>query len=128
LDKEENKYLKELRKIATIQSIGSSTRIEGSTLTDAEIATLIKNLKVSKLETRDEQEVIGYYDTLETIIDNFGNIDLSLINIHSLHNLLLKYSGKDHRHRGRFKELSNMLWPLTQMERRGLYLVMLLNV
>ena len=45
LDKEENKYLKELRKIATIQSIGSSTRIEGSTLTDAEIATLIKNLK-----------------------------------------------------------------------------------
>jgi Fic family protein len=107
LDKEENKYLKELRKIATIQSIGSSTRIEGSTLTDAEIATLIKNLKVSKLETRDEQEVIGYYDTLEVIIDNFKDIDLSISNIHSLHNLLLKYSGKDHRHRGRFKEIMN---------------------
>jgi Fic family protein len=107
LDKEENKYLKELRKIATIQSIGSSTRIEGSTMTDAEIATLIKNLKISKLQTRDEQEVVGYYDTLETIIDNFGDVDLSLTNIHSLHNLLLKYSSKDHRHQGRFKELTN---------------------
>lgn len=107
LDKDENRYLKELRKIATIQSIGSSTRIEGSTLTDAEIATLIKNLKISKLQTRDEQEVVGYYDTLEMLIDNFKDIDLNISNIHSLHNLLLKYSSKDHRHRGKFKELTN---------------------
>jgi Fic family protein len=107
LDKDENKYLKELRKIATIQSIGSSTRIEGSTLTDAEIATLIKNLKISKLQTRDEQEVVGYYDTLETLIDSFQDIDLTISNLHSLHNLLLKYSSKDTRHRGKFKELTN---------------------
>ncbi len=42
LDKEENRYLKELKKIATIQSIGSSTRIEGSSLTDVEIASFDK--------------------------------------------------------------------------------------
>jgi Fic family protein len=107
LDKEGNRYLKELRKIATIQSIGSSTRIEGSSMTDTEIASLIKNLKISKLQTRDEQEVGGYYDTLETIIENAENLDLTLSNIHSLHNLLLKYSSKDHRHRGKFKELTN---------------------
>lgn len=107
LDKEENRYLKELKKIATIQSIGSSTRIEGSSLTDVEIASLIKNLKISKLQTRDEQEVGGYYDTLETIIDNADSIDLTLSNIHTLHNLLLKYSSKDDRHRGKFKELTN---------------------
>lgn len=107
LDKEENRYLKELRKIATIQSIGSSTRIEGSSLTDAEIASLIKNLKISKLQTRDEQEVGGYYDTLETIIENSKDIDLTISNIHTLHNLLLKYSSKDDRHRGKFKELTN---------------------
>lgn len=107
LDKAENRYLKELRKIATIQSIGSSTRIEGSTLTDVEIASLVKNLKISKLQTRDEQEVGGYYDTLETIIENAGSIDLTLSNIHTLHNLLLKYSSKDDRHRGKFKELTN---------------------
>jgi len=107
LDKEENRYLKELRKIATIQSIGSSTRIEGSSLTDVEIASLIKNIKISKLQTRDEQEVGGYYDTLETIIENAQSIDLTLSNIHTLHNLLLKYSSKDDRHRGKFKELTN---------------------
>jgi Fic family protein len=107
LDKDENKYLKELRKIATLQSIGSSTRIEGSSLTDAEIATLIKNLKISKLQTRDEQEVVGYYDTLEILIEQHKDIDLTLSNIHSLHNFLLKYSSKDQRHRGKFKELTN---------------------
>jgi Fic family protein len=107
LDKEENRYLKELRKIATIQSIGSSTRIEGSSLTDVEIASLIKNLKISKLQTRDEQEVGGYYDALETIIENADRIDLTVSNVHTLHNLLLKYSSKDDRHRGKFKELTN---------------------
>jgi Fic family protein len=107
LDKANNTYLRELRKVATIQNIGSSTRIEGSTLTDAEIATLIKNVKIGKLETRDEQEVIGYYDVLEIIIDNHKNIDISLSAIHSLHNLLLKHSNKDSRHRGKFKELAN---------------------
>jgi Fic family protein len=107
LDKEKNRYLKELRKIATIQSIGSSTRIEGSSLTDVEIASLIKNLKISKLQTRDEQEVGGYYNTLETIIENAESIDLTLSNVHTLHNLLLKYSSKDDRHRGKFKELTN---------------------
>lgn len=109
LDKEDNRYLKELRKIATIQSIGSSTRIEGSTLTDAEIATLIKNLQINKLQTRDEQEVAGYYDTLETIIAHHSDVDLTVSNIHTLHHLLLKYSAKDDRHRGRYKELSNQV-------------------
>ena len=32
MDRAENRYLKELKRIATIQSIGSSTRIEGSTM------------------------------------------------------------------------------------------------
>lgn len=109
IDQEDNKYLKELRKIATIQSIGSSTRIEGSSLSDAEIASLIKNMKVNKLQTRDQQEVAGYYDTLDTILSSYEHIDISISNIHSLHNLLLKYSGKDTRHRGQFKELSNQV-------------------
>jgi Fic family protein len=109
LDQDENRYLKELRKIATIQSIGSSTRIEGSTLTDAEISTLIKNLKISKLQSREEQEVVGYYDTLETVLANYSDIDFSIYNIHGLHNLLLKYSSKDDRHRGRYKEVANQV-------------------
>lgn len=109
LGHEENRYLRELRKIATIQSIGSSTRIEGSTLTDAEISSLIKNLKVSKLQSRDEQEVVGYYDTLETILSNHADINLTLSNIHGLHNLLLKHSSKDDRHKGKYKEMTNQV-------------------
>jgi len=70
-------FLKELKGMATIQSIGSSTRIEGATLSDKEIEQLIADLKVNKLENRDEQEVIGYYDVLELIFDNAEDIQLT---------------------------------------------------
>ncbi len=37
IEGQQSKYPKELRKITTIESIGSSTRIEGATLTDEEV-------------------------------------------------------------------------------------------
>ena len=107
LEKQENIYLKELRKIATIESIGSSTRIEGVTLSNQEIKDLLENVKITELKTRDEQEVIGYYDTLEIIYNNYDNIKLSENYIKQLHQMLLKYSDKDSRHRGEYKSLSN---------------------
>lgn len=107
VENKENRYLKELRKIATIESIGSSTRIEGATLTDNEVQELLKNIKITKLKTRDEQEVIGYYDVLELIYDNFPHIKLSESYIKQLHQLLLKYSSKDERHRGTYQNLPN---------------------
>jgi Fic family protein len=107
IQREENKYLKELRKLATIQSIGSSTRIEGATLTNEEIATLLENLQINKLETRDEQEAIGYYEVLEIILEQHEEITLNEPTIFSLHNLLLKFSDKDTHHRGQYKTLSN---------------------
>ena len=103
----ESKYLKELRRIATIQSIGSSTRIEGVKLTNTEIEALLHNLEITKLRSRDEQEVFGYYEALETILENHENIELTEGNVFSLHNLLLKFSDKDQNHRGRYKQLSN---------------------
>lgn len=108
-EKQENRYLKELRKIATIESIGSSTRIEGATLTDQEVKDLLKNLNITKLKTRDEQEVIGYYEVLELIYDNYSDIKLSESYIKQLHQMLLKYSNKDKRHRGTYKSLSNQV-------------------
>lgn len=105
----ESKYLKELKRIATIQSIGSSTRIEGVTLTNEEIETLLSNLKINELQSRDEQEVFGYYESLEVIMDNYETIDLTEGNIFNLHNLLLKFSGKDQSHRGKYKQLSNQV-------------------
>lgn len=106
-EKRENRYLKELRNIATIESIGSSTRIEGATLTDREVKELLKDIKITKLKTRDEQEVIGYYEVLELIYDNYSGIKLSESYIRQLHQILLKYSNKDERHRGAYKSLSN---------------------
>lgn len=107
IEKQENIYLKELRKIATIESIGSSTRIEGGTMTDKEIEELLNDVKITKLKTRDEQEVIGYYDTLEIIYENYNNIRLSENYIKQLHQALLRHSDKDVRHRGKYKSLSN---------------------
>lgn len=107
LEKKDNKYLKELKKIATIQSIGSSTRIEGSTLTDEEVKNLLNNIKITKFENRDEQEVIGYYEVLEIILENFKEITISENYIKQLHGILLKESQKDIRHRGKYKNLSN---------------------
>jgi len=107
IEQQENIYLKELRKIATVESIGSSTRIEGATLTDKEIEELLAQVKITELKTRDEQEVIGYYNTLELIYENYHNIRLTENYIKQLHQNLLKYSDKDTRHRGQYKSLSN---------------------
>lgn len=107
IEKEENQYLRELRKIATIQSIGSSTRIEGATMTNEEVEKLLSNLKINKLKTRNEQEIIGYYDVLEIILENHETIELTEGNIFNLHNRLLKYSDKDQSHKGSYKQLSN---------------------
>ena len=104
-----SKHLKELRKIATIESIGSSTRIEGATLTDEEVEKLLKSVKITKLTTREQQEVVGYYDTLKIILDNYQDIDLSERYIHQLHGMLLKHSGKDQSHKGKYKKLSNQV-------------------
>jgi Fic family protein len=107
IENKENRYLKELRHIATIQSIGSSTRIEGATLSNAEVESLLKINKITSFKTRDEQEVGGYYEVLELILDQYPHIELSINNIKSLHNLLLKHSDKDQKHKGEFKKFSN---------------------
>ncbi|MBN1253632.1 MAG: Fic family protein [Bacteroidales bacterium] len=107
IENKENRYLQELRKIATIESIGSSTRIEGVKLTDKEIEKIINNVKIDKLKTRDEQEVVGYWETLDTVIDNYKNIDITENYVKQFHSILLKYSAKDTKHKGSYKQLSN---------------------
>jgi Fic family protein len=109
IENSEARYLKELRKIATIESIGSSTRIEGAALTDIEIEKLLKSVKITKLTTRDEQEVIGYYDGLQIILDSYRDITLEERYIHQLHGILLKHSNKDQSHKGKYKNLSNQV-------------------
>lgn len=99
--------LNALRRVATIESIGSSTRIEGSKLTDRDVERLLSNLQIKSFETRDEQEVAGYAETMEMIFQSWKNITLTENHIKQLHRDLLKYSEKDARHRGAYKTSSN---------------------
>jgi len=107
LEDRESKYLKELKLIATIESIGSSTRIEGSKMSNEEVEDFVNAIKISSFKSRDEQEVFGYYDTLNLILESFQEIDISKNHIHHLHKTLLNKSTKDNRHRGKYKSLSN---------------------
>lgn len=99
--------LSALRRVATIESIGSSTRIEGSKLSDNEISQLLNDIKIKKFETRDEQEVAGYAEVMETVFSHADNIDLSENHIKQLHRDLLIHSNKDERHRGDYKTHPN---------------------
>jgi Fic family protein len=106
---DEQAFLKDLKKQTMVESTGSSTRIEGSTLTNQEVETLLKNIKITQLKTREEQEVAGYYEVLTLVLDTFKDIPLSENYIAQLHGLLLRHSDKDQRHRGAYKALSNQV-------------------
>jgi Fic family protein len=99
--------MKALRHVATIESIGSSTRIEGSKLNDHEVERLVANLEIKKFDTRDEQEVVGYAEVMETIFYAWQHISITENQIKQLHRDLLRHSEKDERHRGEYKTLSN---------------------
>jgi len=96
-----------LKRVATIESVASSTRIEGAKLTDREVERLLSNLDVKSFATRDEQEVAGYADAMETVFAHWDAIDLTENHVKQLHRDLLKYSTKDERHRGEYKTLAN---------------------
>lgn len=96
-----------LRRIATIESIGSSTRIEGARLSDKEVEALLTGLDFKTFASRDEEEVAGYAETMETVFANCGAIALTENHIKQLHRDLLQYSSKDARHRGAYKSHNN---------------------
>ncbi len=99
--------LEALRKVATVESIGSSTRIEGAKLSDAEVENLLRNIDQQSLQSRDEQEVAGYAEAMETVFQSHDDIPLTENYLKQFHALLLRHSDKDTRHRGQYKTLDN---------------------
>lgn len=99
--------LSALRRVATIESIGSSTRIEGSKLSDREVEKLLSNLEIKSFETRDEQEVAGYAELMDLVFSSWQDIPFNENHIKQLHQTLLRHSEKDERHRGQYKTNSN---------------------
>lgn len=96
-----------LRRVATIESIGSSTRIEGSKLTDREVEKLLSNLAIQSFDTRDEQEVAGYAELMDLVFSAWRDIPFNENHVKQLHQILLRHSEKDARHRGQYKTNSN---------------------
>jgi Fic family protein len=99
--------LNALKKIATIESVGSSTRIEGVKMTDQQVEALLAGLDTRSFRSRDEQEVAGYAEVMNLIFDSFEQIALTENHIKQLHRTLLQYSSKDVRHRGDYKKIPN---------------------
>jgi len=99
--------LSALRRVATIESIGSSTRIEGSKLSDREVEKLLSNLSIKSFDTRDEQEVAGYAELMDLVFSSSGDVPFDENHIKQLHQILLRHSEKDERHRGHYKTHSN---------------------
>lgn len=99
--------LRSLRRIATIESVGSSTRIEGAKLSDSEVEKLVSDLGKEPFQSRDQQEVGGYAYVMETIQTAWQDLRISESILLQLHRDLLRYSNKDERHRGEWKPLNN---------------------
>jgi Fic family protein len=111
--------LSALRRVATIESIGSSTRIEGSKLSDREVERLLSNLEIKSFATRDEQEVAGYAETMELLFQSWREITLTENHVKQLHRDLLQYSEKDAHHRGNYKANQTTLLRSTRPENRS---------
>ena len=99
--------LSALKRVATIESVGSSTRIEGSKLSDREVERLLSGLDIQRFDTRDEQEVAGYAAVMETVFAHAEAIDITENHIKQLRRDLLIHSTKDARHRGEYKTHPN---------------------
>ncbi|MBF0453117.1 MAG: Fic family protein [Candidatus Magnetomorum sp.] len=99
--------LSRFRIVATIESIGSSTRIEGAMLTDREVENLLEGLNTNSFQNRDEQEVAGYADAMRQIYSSHSEINFSENNIKYLHKILMNYSIKDQWHMGNYKKHPN---------------------
>ena len=96
-----------LKHVATIESIGSSTRIEGSKLSDREVEKLMAGLSSTSFESRDEQEVAGYAKVMEIVFTSWEYIPFNENHIQQLHRDLLTYVDKDEGHRGKYKTHEN---------------------
>jgi len=99
--------LSALRRVATIESIGSSTRIEGSRLSDRDVERLLSKLQIKSFATRDEQEVAGYAELMDLVFNAWQDIPVTENHIKQLHQILLQFSDKDAWHRGNYKTNSN---------------------
>lgn len=98
-----------LKSYVIITSSGASTRIEGAKMSDSEVARLLRGLKSQEPKGRDAEEVAGYADLLGRIFDHHKTLKLTENQILNFHKILLNFSARDARHKGKFKTSDNVV-------------------
>lgn len=97
--------LTDLIEIAKIQSTESSNRIEGIYTSNEQLKKIVMDKTTPR--TRDEKEIAGYRDVLNTIHENFEHIPIRSSFILQFHRDLYKYEGSDAG--GRYKNVDNVI-------------------
>lgn len=103
--KQKPAVLDKLVEIAKIQSTEASNKIEGIVTTATRVQQLCKEKTTPK--NRDEEEIMGYRDVLNTIHESYEYIPLRASYILQLHRDLYQYSQKSIG--GRFKNTQNVI-------------------
>lgn len=96
-----------LKRSVLITSTGASTRIEGAHLSDEDVEKLMRGIDIQTFINRDKQEVKGYYELLENVLNAWKQIIFGESAIKHFHRDLLKYVDKDKTHRGEYKKKEN---------------------
>ena len=97
--------LTQLVEIAKIQSTEASNKIEGIFTSDARLKALVKDKTTPR--TRNEREIAGYRDVLNTIHESHDYISIRPNMILQLHRDLYKYEGYDIG--GKYKPTDNII-------------------
>ena len=103
--KQKPNELEKLVEIAMVQSTEASNEIEGIRTTNTRLKQLFADKTTPK--NRDEKEIMGYRDVLNTIHENYEYIPIRTNYILQLHRDLYKYSEKSIG--GTFKNTQNYI-------------------
>jgi Fic family protein len=96
--------LETLRKLATIESVESSNRLEGITAERLRIEGMV--LRSAKPKGKSEQEIAGYRDALALVHEHWDTLEFSLDTIQRLHRMVLRYLPESG---GAWKKLDNLI-------------------
>lgn len=95
--------LERLIEIAKVQSTEASNRIEGIITTGSRLKQLVADKTTPR--NRDEEEILGYRNVLNTIHENYAAIPVRSSYILQMHRDLLKYT--NYSYGGRYKTTPN---------------------
>lgn len=97
--------LERLMEVAKVQSTEASNKIEGIVTTSTRIRQLMEEKTTPR--NRDEKEILGYRDVLNTIHESHDYIPVKTSYILQLHRDLLKHAGLSYG--GHFKNVQNYI-------------------